>query len=328
MENRPRRNSGSGRRWILLALAAVCSLGPLIVLARGGFSNFDGSSGRLELVWGEQGTRPGQLQKPRAMAIDAEGNLYVVDKTARIQVFDREGHYLRGWRTPAWHNGKPTGLSFDGQGRLLVADTHYFRILVYSPTGTLLENETLGGILGHTPGTFGLVTDAVTDSTGCVYVAEYGDYDRIQKFSPAGQFLFEWGGHGSEPGQFMRPQNLAVDELDQLWVVDACNDRIQVFDATGSEAKLIQVWGERGSDLGQLRYPYDLALSDDGYVYVVEFGNHRVQKFTRDGRAIGSWGHQGRGPGELFNPWALVRDSDGRIHVLDTYNHRVQRIRF
>jgi hypothetical protein len=34
------------------------------------------------------------------VAIDAQDNLYLVDMTARIQVFDAEGNYLRGWETP------------------------------------------------------------------------------------------------------------------------------------------------------------------------------------------------------------------------------------
>jgi DNA-binding beta-propeller fold protein YncE len=313
---------------ILAGLAATGTLLPLWVLAYGGLDLNKSASGQLERVWGEHGLRPGQLHLPRAMAIDAYDNLYIVDKSARIQVFDRDGRFLRGWRTPDGVNGKPTGLSFDGRGNLLVADTHYFRVLAYQPDGTRLPQRTLGGTFGHTPGTFGLVTDAVTDSRGCLYVAEYGDYDRIQKFSPDGKFLLEWGGHGSQPGQFARPQNLAIDEQDRVWVADACNDRVQVFDATGQSAKLVQIWGQRGSQLGQLRYPYDLILSRDGYVYICEFGNHRIQKFTRDGQPIATWGIQGRGPGELSNPWALVQDQRGRIHVLDTYNHRVQRVRF
>jgi sugar lactone lactonase YvrE len=261
------------------------------------------------------------------MAIDAQDRLYIVDKTARIQVFDRDGNFLHGWRTPEWANGKPTGLSLDNQGNLLVADTHYFRVLVYRPDGTLLSQRTLGGTFGHAPGTFGLVTDAVMDADGCLYVAEYGEFDRIQKFSPEGKFLFEWGGHGSAPGQFIRPQNLAIDAQGLVWVADACNDRIQVFDAQGSSARLVRIWGQSGSQPGQLRYPYDLVLDGRGHVYVCEFGNHRVQKFTLDGQPLACWGTQGRGPGELFNPWALVQDSRGRIHVLDTYNHRVQRMR-
>jgi DNA-binding beta-propeller fold protein YncE len=199
--------------------------------------------------------------------------------------------------------------------------------LRYAPDGKLLADQTLGGTLGSAQGEFGLVTDSVVDSSGCLYVAEYGEFDRIQKFAPDGKFLFQWGGHGSEPGQFKRPQSLAIDEHDQVWVADACNHRIQVFDATGQSVRLVNVWGTAGNGPGELKYPYNLLIADD-LVYVCEFGNHRVQKFTRDGKSVGTWGGQGRQPGELFNPWAIVRDSRGRIHILDTYNHRVQRIRF
>lgn len=312
-------------RWAIIAGFVLLCSWPFFVLARNGLGLLE-SNGHLELVWGEQGVRPGLLYKPRAMAIDAQDRLFMVDKTARIQVFDRDGEYLHGWRMPVWENGKPTGLSFDGDGNLMVADTHYFRILFYRPDGTPLPERTLGGTFGTGPGQFGLVTDAVTDSKGCIYVSEYGDYDRVQKFSPKGEFLFQWGGHGEKPGQFARPQNLSIDQHDHLWVCDSCNDRIQVFDATGDEAKLVRMWGESGSEPGQLRYPYDLIL-DGEHVYICEFGNHRIQKMTLDGETIATWGLQGRRPGELFNPWAIVKDSRNRLHVLDTYNHRIQRIR-
>lgn len=293
---------------------------PLALLAAG--CDDEGvSSGRLEKVWGRRGISQGRLQKPRAITIDAEDHLYLVDMTARIQVFDRNGNYLRGWQTPVHVAGRPTGLSFDRRGRLLVADTHYYRVLVYSPEGTLLE--TFGGVHGQSPGEFGLVTDAVADSQGNLYVSEYGEYDRIQKFSPDGSFLLQWGGHGSQPGQFMRPQNMVVDEHDHLWVADACNHRIQIFDAEG---RILDRWGEEGSDPGQLYYPYDLVLDDAGHLYVSEWGNNRVQKFDRSGTSLGCWGRHGRAPGELDHPWGLVRDSQGRIHVLDSQNHRVQRV--
>ena len=312
---------------LVIVLGCCGSLLPLMGLARSGSlgSNREGS---LESTWGLHGVTDGRFLKPRAMAIDDQDQLYIVDKSARIQVFDRDGEYLRHWRTPKFYNGKPTGLSFNREGLLMVADTHYFRILFYQPDGTLVKERTLGGEFGSEPGTFGLVTDVVEDSQGNLYVAEYGEYDRIQKFDSQGNFLFQWGGHGPEPGQFIRPQNMAVDEHDHIWVVDACNDRVQVFDATGNEAKLIRIWGTQGTDVGQLRYPYDLVLDGRGHVYICEFGNHRVQKFTLDGEPLAVWGQQGRGEGQLFNPWAPVQDSRDRIHVLDTYNHRAHRIRF
>jgi len=283
--------------------------------------------GKPDLLWGRRGLSDGRLQKPRAMAVDRQDQLYLVDMTGRIQVFTADGEFLRGWRTPDTKNGKPTGLSFDLDGNLLVADTHYYRVLVYTPLGKRLEKHTIGGVCGHGPGEFGFVTECVQDFQGNYYVAEYGEYDRIQKFSPQREFLFQWGSLGTEPGQFQRPQSLDVDENGLLWVADACNHRIQVFDATGEEARLVSIWGEYGSEPGQLSYPYDLVLDGKGHLYVSEFGNHRVQKFCLDGRSLGVWGTNGRREGELYQPWALVMDSRDRIHILDSYNHRVQRIR-
>ena len=303
---------------VLLALVAL----PVLLLASS--AEFL-REGQVLAVWGRRGVSEGRFLKPRAMAISPDDQLYVVDMTARIQQFDAEGQFIRSWQTPKWDNGKPSGLSFDRDGNLMVADTHYFRLLFYSPEGELLRS--IGGTPGNGPGEFGLVTDAVQDSQGNYFIAEYGEFDRIQKFSRDGTYLMEWGGHGSEPGEFVRPQNLAIDRKDQIWVADACNHRIQVFDARGDEAKLVRCFGTEGTELGQMRYPYDLVLDGRGHLYVCEFGNNRVQKFAIDGRPICLWGTSGREEGMVNSPWALVRDQRKRLHVLDTYNHRVQTIR-
>ncbi len=284
-------------------------------------------TGTSDLVWGRPGFGDGRFQRPRAIAIDPRDQLFIVDMTGRIQVFTAEGEFLRSWRTPEIKHGKPTGLSFDNEGNLMVADTHYFRILFYTPEGVLLDKKTIGGTNGRGPGEFNFVTKAVQDSHGNFYISEYGEYDRIQKFSPERKFLMEWGGHGQEPGHFMRPQSLALDQQDRLFVADACNHRIQIFDATGDEPKFLGMWGEHGSEPGQLSYPYGMILDGENDMYVCEYGNHRVQKFSRDGKLLAQWGRAGRGEGELNQPWSLIKDSQGRVHVLDSYNHRVQRIR-
>ena len=104
----------------------------------------------LEKVWGRPGISEGRFRKPRAIACDAKDRLYVVDMTARIQVFDADGNYLSQWETPTHENGRPTGLNIDRDGNLLVADTHYFQLLIYSPEGKLLRK--IGGTHGHGPG--------------------------------------------------------------------------------------------------------------------------------------------------------------------------------
>ena len=166
---------------------------------------------------------------------------------------------MRKWQTPAHEAGKPTGVEIGRDGNVLVADTHYYRVLTYSPQGKLLK--TLGGKLGQKPGEFGFVTGVAQDNSGNYYVSEYGEFDRIQKFSPEGRFIRQWGGHGEKPGQFIRPQKILFDEDQHLWVADACNHRIQVFD---TEGKLLRCWGKEGSGPGELYYPYDLVLAPGG----------------------------------------------------------------
>src|SRR5262249_1592400 len=94
--------------------------------------------GELQQVWGKKGLYPGDFVRPRAIATDnrpGHERFYVVDFAGRIQVFDQEGKYLAGWRTPTIANGRPAGLGVSKDGDLLVADSHYHRILVYSTQG-------------------------------------------------------------------------------------------------------------------------------------------------------------------------------------------------
>ena len=312
-------------------LGSTCAtLGSLVVSSLGCVRL--GNPAVPELVWGRRGFSPGRFLKPRAITIDADDQLYIVDTTGRIQVFDVDGQLLRHWKTPQTKNGRPTGLaiqparSVDDQARLLVADTHYYRMLVYTLQGELLADAQIGGTAGHAPGQFAFVTDAVCDQNGCYYIGEYGDSDRIQKFDPDGNFMTQWGGTGHKSGQFLRPQSLVVDGT-ILWVVDACNHRIQRFDIEPETPKLIDIWGKEGGGLGEFFYPYDLALAGDGTIVVCEYGGQRLQRLDKQGTPIASWGASGFEPGQLYQPWGVVIDSQDRVHVLDSNNHRVQRLR-
>jgi DNA-binding beta-propeller fold protein YncE len=277
-----------------------------------------------ELVWGKYGTQPGDFVKPRAIAIDAKDRLYIVDFSARIQVFDRDGHFLDlAWRTPDYSNGRPSGLSIDRDGNLICSDSHYHCVRIYTPLGK--EIRKLGGQAGTAPGQLGYVSDAVQDAEGNYYVGEFCENHRISKFDKDGYFIKCWGCEGVEPGQFGRIRALALGPDGNLYVADATNHRIQVFTRDGL---LVECWGEAGTAPGQLSYPYDLAFSPEGDLYVVEMGNHRVQKFTPHGIFLDWWGGPGSERGQLHEPWGLAVDSKGAVHVLDSLNHRVQRIRF
>ena len=304
--------------WLVCLLAAIGFTGCLP----------EGPTGADAYAWGRKGLDDGRFFKPRAITIDKQDRLFIADKTGRIQVFDRDGKFIRRWRIPEVYSGKPVGLSISHDDLLIVCDTHYFRVLFYTPAGELVPSRTIGGKNGRQPGEFGFITDVVQDSSHNYYVGDYGDFDRIQKFDPDGNYVCEIGGHGESLGQFLRPQSLAMDANNHLWVTDACNHRIQVFDANVEPPKLLFHWGESGSAAGQLCYPYAIELLDDGNVMICEFGNHRVQKFTTDGKSLGVWGTAGKQPGQFSQPWAMAVDSKNMIHIADTYNHRIQRFIF
>jgi sugar lactone lactonase YvrE len=280
-----------------------------------------------EKTWGKHGVLGGEVVKPRAIAIDAQDRIYLVDWTARVQAFDRDGVFQKAsWTTPDYSRGRPSGLSIDKEGNVVVSDSHYCCVRVYSPSGTLLQ--TVGGKEGTEPGQFGYISDAVRDDAGYFYIAEFGVNHRISKLKPDGTFVCAWGSAGSEEGQFARIRALTLGPDGLLYVADSCNHRIQVFT---TEGKLVRVWGTQGKAPGELFYPYDVAFSttgDEPYLYVVEFGNHRVQKFTPHGESKGCWGAPGREEGKLSGPWALGVDRHGRVHVVDSGNDRVQRIDF
>ena len=214
-------------------------------------------------------------------------------------------------------------MSIDRDGNLLVSDSHYHCLRIYSPDGEFLRK--IGGEAGTGPGQLAYISDAVQDEDGNYYVAEFAENKRISKLDPDGRFIKSWGKPGTEPGEFGRIRALALGPDRLLYVVDCTNHRIQVFTRDG---ELVRCWGQPGSEPGQLSYPSDLAFDRRGDLYIAERGNNRVQKFTPEGESLGTWGGPGREPGKLAGPWALAVDSTGRVHVIDSENDRVQRIRF
>jgi len=241
----------------------------------------------------------------------------VIDKTGRVQVFDAEGRCPGGWTMPVIANGKPTGVHVDDEGKIWVADTHEFQVLVYTPDGT---EQRRFGTFGEQPGEFLYPTDVAIGPDDSIWVSEYGGNDRVQVFNADGTLRRVIGSVGSEPGQFSRPQAIALsDDGQRLYVADSCNHRIQVFDAHGT---LLSVLGSPGREPGQLHYPYDLVLLDDGSLLVSEYGSSRIQHLSPDGDSLGIWGIHGSEAGALNAPWGI--DSDGRrVWILDTGNHRV-----
>jgi DNA-binding beta-propeller fold protein YncE len=274
-------------------------------------------------VWLELGASDGQVVYPRGIAYSPKDDtFFVVDRMARIQHFDRSGKFINAWRMPAFNNGRPVGLSVGPNGDVYVPDTHYHRVIVYSPTGQLLRQW---GSEGTAPGQFIYPTDIGFDDKGNIFVSEYGDHDRIQVFDPQGRFLYQFGRFGEGDGEFSRPQSILIDQ-GLVYVADACNHRICVFKTDGT---FVRNMGRVGSELGEFRFPYGLDQDHHGHLIVCEFGNNRVQQIDQaTGRGVATWGSGGSEPGQLKYPWAVIVDGKDRIIVVDSGNNRLQVFEF
>lgn len=270
-------------------------------------------------TFGSSGTSLGQFAYPRCIDVDPErGHLYAIDKTARVQRWSLDGKPELEWDMPAFELGKPTGVTVGRDGTVYVADTHYQRIIAYTPDG---EERFRFGSYGEGPGEFIYPTDVAIGPEGRLYVAEYGGNDRVQIFTPEGEYIDEFGTFGTERDQFHRPQSLLFNaDMSELFITDAGNHRIVVVDPQG---EVLRTFGEAGTDLGQLHYPYGLDWLPDGSLIVCEFGNSRLQRFTSAGQAIGLYGRLGVREGELSYPWGVACDGR-RVYVLDSGSNRIQ----
>jgi DNA-binding beta-propeller fold protein YncE len=132
----------------------------------------------------DKGTGPGEWVLPHKLAVDAEENLYIIDReNHRVQVFDKNLSYIRQFANEGW-NPWDIGISRKGNdGLAFVADHALERVhKIQLKDGKILATW---GKQGWGPGEFDWVHGVVVDSKGAVYAADtYGQ--RLQKFVPLG----------------------------------------------------------------------------------------------------------------------------------------------
>ena len=257
-----------------------------------------------------------RVPAPRGMTVSPQGEYLVLDNAGRVLVFDEKGDLQRQWWMPEYSVGKAEGICVLKDGRIVVADTHYHRVVCFDHEGHVTG---MFGQFGTKPGEFIYPVAVIQDDEENLYVCEYGNYnDRVQKFRPDGTFVAQIGGYGTEEGQFQRPSGMAWFE-DRLYVTDAFNNRVQVF---GKDGALVAILGD-SDRISDLHYPYDIAVNEKGELFVVEYAAGRVSKFDRTGKLLGRYGHTGTQAAQFSTPWGLAIDKRGRLYVCDTGNRRI-----
>lgn len=178
---------------------------------------------------GRAGKGEGELDFPTDAALDADGNLYIVDSgNARVQKVAQDGRFLAAWGSPGSGPGQfdlPLAVAVGPDGSVYVTDAKNNRVQRFDAAGRFVGEW---GGAGDGPCEFFGPAGIAADKEGRVYVVDRGNH-RVQVFDAAGKWLGVVGGEGKGKGQLLRPYGVAVDDEGQIFVVDTGNHRIQVY---------------------------------------------------------------------------------------------------
>jgi RHS repeat-associated protein len=292
------------------------------------------------------------LKNPTDTAVDAAGNVWVVDRgNDRIVEYNEAGEFIREAGGKGSAGGKlssPWGITIDSNGSIDVTDTANNRVARFSSSGTFISviganvNKTKVEAGGTTlekslctaasgnvcqAGTAGSSEGQISEPMGITttggtnfFVVERAN-NRVEKFSTQGERLAQFGSLGSENGQLKEPTAIGFQGF-LPWVADTGNSRMEAFTTSYLYSRKI---GGQGSGNGPLGSPVGVETDSSGNVWVSEQSNNRVQKFSENGLSLLKFGSSGSAEGLLNGPTGVAADAKGNIFIADSANNRIQK---
>ena len=158
--------------------------------------------------------------------------------------------------------------------------------------------------------------------SGNIFVADgFGSNNRIAKFTKDGDYVKSWGQTGSAPGQFNKIRGIAGGNL---YVADAGNRRIQVFDGEGTFKSQI-------TDIGM---PQAICVSGGATQYLYSSNSNdpesmdhgEIYKLRLNGQVVGKFGKAGKLPKEFGIVNALDCRTEHDLIVGEIWNWRAQKV--
>jgi hypothetical protein len=284
------------------------------------------------------------LNFAQAARVDPQDNIWVVDQgSSNVIKFDADGHMLLVLsRKPEAISVRPPGPPGGGrgpgpegrggpppEGRGAGGPP---------PEGRGAGAPAGGGGGGRGPAgppgagipgdSFNRTADVAWDRAGNIYVADGASRTtgnaRIAKFDKDGHFIKSWGQRGSDPGQFSAIHGIVIDAKDNVYVADAGNQRIQVFDAEGNVRSQITGIGVPSAICitpGAHQYLYSSNSNDPETL-----DNGEIYKLELDGKVVGRFGRAGKLPKEFGTVNSIDCRSENELFVGELTNWRVQKI--
>ena len=275
---------------------------------------------------GGYGIGTGSFDQPTDVAVDANGNFYVLDAgNSRVQKFDNFSNFLLSWGSNGSRPGefnKPKAIALGSGGFVYVVDTGNHRIQKFDSQG-------------HVPGELGGATGAVAagdskiprghrhDADGNSYVLDTGN-ERIQKFDVRDVVRFDRVGRGrsaaAAASSRISPRSPGPDERFGYLYLLGAGCLVQQFQLDGT---LVKSWSAVAPESG-LCVPARIKVDNkNDYVYMLDAGNGLLARFNLDGRFLAAL----RGAERPFSRplgFAVNPDRD-EVLVADTENSIVQK---
>lgn len=178
---------------------------------------------------------------PRGLALDSGGAIYVsyADPPA-IEIYLPNGEFFRRIGRGIFSLSRPSAMTVDAAGHLLVFDAKSHTLRQFSPEGTFLRElkpaEPDAARLEHP---VHLAVTPFEAGSADVYAAD-GAGGRIQKFGLEGELLASWELVGHPAAKMEALAGLAVSPQ-YVFTADAANRRVHVWGQDGAWLRALDV---------------------------------------------------------------------------------------